>query len=211
MESLTFDPGADFTDGKKIQTYGNNANNAGREVIARMAIAFEHDLFTPEYAISPAETNAAVQPWDPSVSYANKDNHVTSYALSKLDAQGSPVAEGRGKEWRTTSNSRAISLGDRATSLGSFGNPETYQSLWSNGEPGWQGAVVFNDNSTFFSSDNEIENTVYGDHRNTQPDDLFLGDFDKNDSNAAGGDSHNNCDLLVTRNTGGGRNYLAAE
>ena len=211
MQSLTLNAAVDFTSGSDIRTINYNSTNAGNDVIARMCIAFENDLFTPEYAISPAETNPIVQEWNPSQTYGNKDNVVTSYAYSKLDAQGSPVAEGRGQEWRTTGNSRAISIGDRATSLGSFGNPETYQSLWSEREPGWQGGGVFNDNSTFFSYENEIENTSYGKHKNTRPDDIFLGDFDKNDNNAAGGDSHNNCDLFVTRNTGGGRNYLPAE
>ena len=88
---------------------------------------------------------------------------------------------------------------------------ETYESLWSKGKPGWLGAVVFNDNSTIFSYDETVDNTSYGDHTNTLPDDIFLGAFDYNDTNAAGGAPDNNCDLLVTRNSGGGgRNYLPA-
>ena len=212
LQSLTLDPATDFTSGREIKTYRPNDNNAGLEVIARMCIALENDLFTPEYAISPAETNPIVQEWESSVLYEKKDNVVTSYAYAKLDAQGKPVAEGRAQEWRTTSNSRAISIGDRCTSFsGAFGDPDAYQGLWSDGEPGWLGGVVFNDNSTFFSYDNEIENTVYGKHRNTRPDDIFLGDFDQNDNTAAGGDSDNNCDILVTRTSGNGRNLLPAQ
>jgi len=207
VRSVTLNPGDDFTPASEVQTVNNGS---GRDVLVRLAIALEADLFTPELLISPAETNTDVQEWDSSQTYTtNGGIHITSYAMSKLFEAGLPVAEGRAKEWRSTMNSRAISIGDRCTQLTVFRQPETYKGLWSDGEPGWVGTVVYNDNSTFFSFDNNIEGTKYGDHLNTLPDDIFLGLFDQN-RNVNGGDGGNNCDLVVETATGGD-NILAAE
>jgi prepilin-type N-terminal cleavage/methylation domain-containing protein len=208
LRSVTLIPGEDFTPASEVETV---SNGSGRDVLNRLAIALEADLFTPEILISPAETNTDVQEWDPSETYAtNGGRHITSYAMSKLFEGGEPVAEGRAREWRSTMNSRAISVGDRCTSFSnSFRNTERYQGLWSDGEPGWVGTVVYNDNSTFFSFDNNIEGTQYGDHLNTRPDDIFLGLYDAN-RNYNGGTGGNNCDLVVETATGGD-NVLAAE
>ena len=202
---------ADFTPASDIDTV---SNGSGRDVLNRLAISLEADLFTPEYLISPAETNTDVQAWDENQTYTtNGGIHITSYAMSKLfDAGGSieeTAAKGRRLEWRSTMNSRAISIGDRCTQLTVFRNPETYKGLWSKNEPGWVGAVVYNDNSTFFSFDNNIENTQYGDHVNTRPDDIFLGLYDAN-RGFNGGDAGNNCDLVVETATGGD-NVLPSE
>ena len=212
VRALTLQPGKDFTPASEADTV---SNGNGRDVLVRLAIALEADLFTPDILISPAETNTDVQKWEPNPSQPYRTNggiHITSYAMSKLFDGGQPVAEGRAKEWRSTMNGRAISIGDRATDLAGLANfrqPETYLGLWSDGEPGWVGAVVYNDNSTFFSHDNNIEGTQYGDHVNTRPDDIFLGLYDNN-RNFNGGDAGNNCDLVVETATGGD-NWLGAE
>jgi prepilin-type N-terminal cleavage/methylation domain-containing protein len=208
LRSLTLNPGQDFTPSSEARTV---SNGSGRDVLVRLAIALEADLFTPDILISPAETNTDVQAWDASRTYAtNGGIHITSYAFSKLFDSGLPVAEGRAKEWRSTMNSRAISVGDRCTSFsGAFRNTKLYQGLWSDNEPGWVGTVVYNDNSTFFSFDNNVEGTTYGEHDNTLPDDIFLGLFDQN-RGVNGGDGGNNCDLVVETATGGD-NILSAE
>lgn len=208
VRSVTLMPSKDFTPASEVDTV---ANGSGQAVLVRLAIALEADLFTPEILISPAETNTDVQQWRPDQVYTtNGGIHITSYALSKLFEAGMPVAEGRAKEWRSTMNSRAISVGDRCTSFsGYFRNPDYYQGLWSDKEPGWVGTVVYNDNSTFFSFDNNIEGTKYGDHTNSLPDDIFLGLYDSN-RNVDGGDAGNNCDLVV-ETASGGDNVLSAD
>lgn len=211
LRSLTL-TNADYTPASEADTA---SNGSGVDVLVRLALALEADVFTPDILISPAETNPTVQKWDPNETYAtNGGRHITSYAMSKLFDAGSTEsersAEGRRREWRSTMNSRAISIGDRCTSFsGAFRNTDLYQGLWSNGEPGWVGTVVYNDNSTFFSFDNNIDGTTYGDHDNTRPDDIFLGLYDQN-RNRDGGDGGNNCDLVVSTATGGD-NVLAAE
>ena len=195
----------DFTPASEVDSV---SNGNGRDVLVRLAISLEADLFTPELLISPAETNTDVQKWEPDEVYAtNGGRHITSYAMSKLFDAGSTLeetsAKGRRQEWRSTMNSRAISIGDRCTSFsGYFRNPDYYQGLWSDKKPGWVGTVVYNDNSTFFSFDNNIENTQYGEHVNLLPDDIFLGLYDRN-RNQNGGDGGNNCDLVVETATGG--------
>lgn len=212
VRSVTLNPGKDFVPASEVDSV---SNGSGQDVLVRLAIALEADLFTPETLISPAETNTDVQQWNPNQIYAtNGGIHITSYAMSKLFDGGSTTeearAEGRMNEWRSTMNSRAISIGDRCTQLTVFRNPETYKGLWSvRDQPGWVGAVVYNDNSTFFSYDNNIEGTQYGDHVNSRPDDIFLGLYDNN-RNFNEGDAGNNCDLVV-ETASGGDNTLAAE
>ncbi|MFK7788254.1 MAG: prepilin-type N-terminal cleavage/methylation domain-containing protein [Phycisphaeraceae bacterium] len=203
MRSVTL-TNADFTPASDVRTV---SNGSGRDVLVRLALALEADLFTPEILISPAETNTDVQAWEPNQTYTtNGGRHITSYAMSKLFDGGSGVSEttaqGRREEWGATMNSRAIPLGDRCTQLTVFRQPQTYKGLWSDGEPGWVGAVVYNDNSTFFSFDNNIEGTKYGSHLNTRPDDIFLGLYDQN-RGFNGGDSGNNTDLVVETASGG--------
>lgn len=210
VQSVTL-TGADFTPASAVATV---SNGSGRDVLNRLAIALEADLFTPEILISPVETNTNVQQWKESDTYTTGGGiHITSYAMSKLFDAGSTdeekAAKGRRQEWRSTMNSRAISVGDRCTQLTVFRKPQTYKGLWSKNKPGWVGAVVYNDNSTFFSFDNNIEGTQYGDHLNTRPDDIFLGLYDAN-RGFNGGDAGNNCDLVVETATGGD-NILPAE
>jgi len=195
-----------FTDANDIDSITGGGGQAGRSTTARIAIMLDYELFTPDYAISPAESNPDVKPWESGETYHFSNDHLTSYAFSKfLEGGVDADANGRLKEWQATMNSRAIVGGDRATEMGQWNQPDTYQSLWSDGEPGWLGTVVYNDNSTFFSYDKEVEGTAYGNHENTEPDDLFIGAYDKN-VNVNGGDKANNCDLAV----GAGANTLPA-
>jgi len=196
-----------FVDQNDIDTIRSGGTNAGRSTTSRVAIACDEQLFTPDYAISPAETNPDVQRWEEDQQYRHNNDHLTSYAFSKfIEANVSAGENGRLAEWRSTANGRAIVIGDRATRMGEWNNPDTYQSLWSKGEPGWLGTVVFNDNSTFLSYDKTVEDTNYNGHRNTEPDDLFIGAYHRN-VGRNGGDKANNCDIAV----GDGGNSLAAD
>jgi len=196
-----------FTHENEVDTIVGGGDRSGRSTTTRTAFALEYDLFTPEYAISPAEGNPDVQLWQGDRTYQYIDEHLTSYAFSKFleGARIPPQNNGRLIEWHATGNGRAVVIGDRATEM-VWRSPETYESLWSKGEPGWLGTVVYNDNSTFFSDDETIENTKYGKHSNVEQDDLFLGAYDDN-VGVNGGDETDNCDLAVAADG----NWLSAE
>jgi len=198
MAGLFANASLSFTDQNNIATINDGGTTAGSSTTARFAIALEDGLFTAEYAISPAETNPDVQTWQANQTYSATNDHITSYAISMISSATSPVpgvAVGRAREWRTTSNSAAIVMGDRATAMGFYADTSSYQSLWSNGEPNYRGSVLMNDNSVQFLYDREIEGTKYASHRNALPDNLFIG---LNDQNVGinGGDRDNNCDLV---------------
>lgn len=186
-----------LTDDTEIETISDGGNVAGRRTTARFAIAMENDLFTSEYAISPAETNPDVQLWKPNQIFSAEDDAITSYAISQLSDLNA-LTVGRAREWRATSNSRAVVMGDRATRMGYFLDAASYQSLWSKGKPNWNGSVLKNDNSVEFIFDREIEGTRYGNHQNVLPDNIFLG---RNDQNIGpnGGTADTNCDLIPAK------------
>jgi len=176
-----------------IKTIIDGGASAGTRTTSRFAIALEDNLFTAEYALSPAETNPVVQLWDASKTYSGDSDHISSYALSQIADVGT-LSLGRASEWRATTNSSAIVMGDRATAMGNYLDPATYQSLWSSGKSNWSGSVLMNDNSVQFLDDREFLGTHYGTHRNTEPDNLFIGQNDKN-VGVNGGTSDTNCDI----------------
>lgn len=161
----------------------NNSSPAGQFPEARWILMMDDDAFTPEYAISPAETNVNVTEWDINGTYSPFDNqYISSFALSALFTSlpgADNVANGRTGEWRDTANSRAVAVSDRL-SAGTFGTPETHQSLWS--ENGWRGSITFNDNHVEFSDTSEIEDTQYIGTAAVLPDNIF-GQFRGHDQN----------------------------
>ncbi len=175
-----------FTDGATIRTLNNNTDlAAGRSVTARFCIAFEANLFTPEYAVSPAEMSDQIKLWEDITDNYLSGDHLSSYALSQLTG-GQSAREGRLVEWSDTNNAQAVMMGDRLKSEHGdpsvvMTQPETFVSIWSsNGAPPWNGSVTFNDNHTEYLPEPVVENTRYGNHTNTEPDNLFAGQNDPN-------------------------------
>lgn len=150
---------------------------------ARWILMMDDDAFTPEYAISPSETNEKITEWDPNGTYGQLDDeYISSYALSALFTNLNSadfVANGRTGEWRDTANSRAVVVSDRLVS-GTLGAPVTHQSLWS--DNGWRGSITFNDNHVELSDTSEIEDTKYIDTAAVLPDNIF-GQFNGSDQN----------------------------
>ncbi len=121
------------------------------------------NYFTPDYAISPAETSPLIRPAAGGGATVTTRN--TSYAwLNVADvydpdpANMVPHPVGPGKapalaEWSETLHSDAIVLGDRASEDGTA-------SIWSSS--GWAGTVVRNDNSTAFSDTDTFTGLSYG-------------------------------------------------
>ncbi len=102
----------------------------------RFKILLDVNAFTPEYLISPADSNKTDWHSGP-LTTANY-----SYAMLQVPAQG-----GRHDEWAETINTQAIVLSDRNT-----GTTQQPASIWSARGGPWQGTVVHNDNSTGFES-----------------------------------------------------------
>ncbi|MEX0653397.1 MAG: prepilin-type N-terminal cleavage/methylation domain-containing protein [Phycisphaeraceae bacterium] len=122
----------------------------------RLKILLDDNYFTPEYLVSPNETDPAIHEWQPGSAFT-ADNH--SYALLQV-----PAAGGRHAEWSETLNTEAIVMSDRNT--GTSANPASIYSgqpiadrhrppyAWHQRRhgPGWSGVVVRNDNSTAFET-----------------------------------------------------------
>ncbi len=130
--------------------------------LARMVVG---NFYTPNYAISPAESNTATIKTHP-LDATNATNENTSYAWlhvsdwgantpSKTVASkaGGTVLANLKPEWGETLNTSAIVLGDRANATGD-------QSIWSETE--WRGTLVRNDNSTGFEATDKFTGLNYG-------------------------------------------------
>ncbi len=189
-----------FSDARDIDTISGNRRDVGKSTTARIAIALEDELFTRDYAHSPAETNPDVRLWDENETYqplGSGVDHITSYAMSQLVGQG--VANGRVREWRANGNAQAVILGDRMTG-GVFNRVDTYESLWTGNGKAWNGSLIYNDGHTIISPEAELEGTVYAGHRNQRPDNIYLGLNDVNNG-AGGGTQDTNCDIVPGNGT----------
>ena len=132
------------------------------------------NYFTPDYAISPAETDPDVKAavphavggrFSPPAASGTVTNANTSYAwLNIADAYGpepgdmAPHLIGPGQapalpESYETLHADAIVLGDRASEDGNA-------SIWS--DERWEGTVVHNDNSTSFETTDTFTGLTYG-------------------------------------------------
>ena len=118
----------------------------------RFQILLEDDYFTPEYAISPSETEMITEweSWgDETPKPITKDNY--SYTMLQV-----PKAGGRRIEWSQTLNSQAIVLSDRNT--GTLAKPS---SIHAERDEPWRGSVLWNDNHVGFEKQDSFE-TLYG-------------------------------------------------
>ncbi|MEO1237097.1 MAG: prepilin-type N-terminal cleavage/methylation domain-containing protein [Planctomycetota bacterium] len=169
-----------FVDDADVETYtvpfAAEAARIGAHVNARFALLLEKNFVTPEYLISPAELSTGRTEWvpDPVAVYGaelNENQNFFSYALPELINQGgsegpNATAFIRLQEWSLNLNSRAIIASDRLLGPvpGSVqpGAPDTHNSLWDPEPDGWEGTIVFNDNSTSFVNDSRVANVAYG-------------------------------------------------
>ena len=121
---------------------------------ARLWILLTGDFFTPEYAISPSETDPAIMQWFGSGPVTENNN---SYAWLSFDAIGSsvdPATAGRAAEWSQSLNSQAIVLSDRNIGSNATTSVDSIHSL----SPGsWRGSVLWNDNHVGFEPSHFFE------------------------------------------------------
>lgn len=131
----------------------------------RFQILIEEDYITPEYAISPSETEPITE-WDGWDSPDEGKPPVTaghySYAMLQVPKEG-----GRRAEWRETLNSQAIVASDRNT-----GTKASPSSIHSDRGGRWRGSVLWNDNHVGFENSDAFE-TQYADGELNEADRLF--------------------------------------
>tara|TARA_Y100000589_G_scaffold324955_1_gene361954 strand:- start:98 stop:898 length:801 start_codon:yes stop_codon:yes gene_type:complete len=130
----------------------------------RFFVLLADNYFTSEYVISPSETKTD---YDGGVAIT-ANNY--SYAMSEL-ATGQ-----RRNEWRETSNSEAVVIGDRAKSNATAAAATSIKSVHTNPSTidtnEWRGSVGFNDNHVTFEATHDKLNTQFGDQSVTA-DNLF--------------------------------------
>lgn len=145
----------------------SSGNLTEADPAGRLSMMLYANHFTPEYIISPADTER----WEISAAdYANEvpltwENH--SYAM--LPIADADADAGRRAEWKETLNTSAIVLSDRNT-----GRPDALSSVWTEQNSGdWRGTISRNDNSTSFEVTAAFEHTKYGSYAANEWDELF--------------------------------------
>ena len=148
------------------------SSGLGTSVQARMWILLRGDFFTPEYAISPSETENVTE-YEPgtgttpvAVQWASAGVKNYSYAMLSLNvgavaAGAAPSAGPRASEWKETANTQAIVMSDRNTGAGTGNTTGGVQSIHTNEEGDWKGSLVWNDNHSGFEQD-VFHETKYG-------------------------------------------------
>lgn len=157
---------------------GNSGD--GDTVEARYWILLEGSYFTPDYAISPSETDPSVFAYNsgPSVQSAPVvwDSTMRHYSYAMLSIDGTPgqvVADSqtphRVHEWNQTLNLQAVVMGDRNTGSNATSGVSSFHSNRS-GE--WKGTVLWNDNHVAFEQTHILQ-TRYGNGPANSQDNLF--------------------------------------
>lgn len=138
--------------------------NAGITVEERYQLLIEGDFFTPEYAISPSETEGMTK-WDPD---AGQPITSRNYSFAMLQIPGDE--DGRRAEWSQTLNSQAIVISNRNTK--SVSQPRSIHN--EKGDQFWKGSVLWNDNHVEFASSGCVFETKYHGGGLNEADHLFL-------------------------------------
>lgn len=137
---------------------GTSAPAYSETVRARMGILVVYDYFTPEYAVSPSETNQSITPWREGTDFLEVNN---SYALMNIQSSSE-----RRREWQDTANSQAFIGSDRNTTKPTNTTaPESVHTEPGSGE--WKGGLVWNDGHAGFENSHIIETTKFGNQTNT--------------------------------------------
>lgn len=165
-----------FVDGSKLPKY-TAGSVGGANVGARFDLMVDAQLFTPEYAVSPAENPDTLRPGVTFFDYAdlasfNQDQVFYSYSLPEIrffrpGNAGGP-AGGRFNEYNVDSfNPESVAISDRLLRLDPsvLVNPnltDTHRSLWSVDSSGgnWSGSATFNDGHVKFNDESEFETST---------------------------------------------------
>lgn len=151
-----------------IATTGGSGD--GDTVEARYWILLNGSFFTPDYAISPSETDVR---YDWAYSGPVTVDHY-SYAMLQFDGTpgqvvADPQTPHRVHEWSQTLNTQAIVAGDRNTGTNAT---SAVDSIHSGSSGQWRGSVLWNDNHVAFEQ-THILPTRYGSGPENNQDNLF--------------------------------------
>ncbi|MFN3166477.1 MAG: DUF4190 domain-containing protein [Phycisphaeraceae bacterium] len=164
------------------QNTGNSGDGSTPQ--ARMWILLRGSYFTPEYAISPAETDASITAYSGSGAVKPTDY---SYALLDFETGSmtgnaytvNPNSAGRVSEWKSTMSSRAVVICDRNTGTN---NDASVTSVFT-GTPGeWRGGVVWNDNRVAVENSHVVADTKYASGTLNPQDNLYRDETAGNDA-----------------------------
>lgn len=186
MATLSYDngkhyPGLDASGKLKsaitasAKEYGAAApTNADQSIV--YAILLTNSYFTPEYAISPKETDTAIVPAPAVTAVATIDQRRYSYAL--LQFAGNDNA-GRRKEWKSTENSQCPAVTDRSMAIDPFLKTTSIHTAATVADSAsWEGNIAWNDNHVTYETSGLISayKTKVGDATGSadEMDDLFL-------------------------------------
>ncbi|MFK7789127.1 MAG: type II secretion system protein [Phycisphaeraceae bacterium] len=197
----------------------NNAANTGGSgdgsvIQSRYWILMTGDYFTPEYAISPSETDAAT-PWidTAAVNDVVFDATTKNYSYSLLHFQNQGAATNtitantaaRGAEWSQTLNSQAVVVSDR--NIGTSSAATALQSVHTDEAGQWAGSVLWNDNHVSFENENRFTTKYANGSLNTdgnEPDDgLFDAANGADNPNGAGGGVPGSNAVMISYSGGG--------
>lgn len=133
---------------------GTDPMNSGT-TRGRMGVLVTYDYVTPDYCISPAETNASVESWDQGTDWTAANN---SYTLMYIGGNNSnQVAPDLRKEWSDTASAEVPIGSDRNTD-GSTTAPESVHTDIGSGI--WNGGIVWNDGHTEYEQSHILDRTV---------------------------------------------------
>ncbi|MFA9478470.1 type II secretion system protein [Phycisphaerales bacterium AB-hyl4] len=155
-------PGLDG-DGNIAGDTGNGADTGafragalrGSHPARRYAVLLNGNFFTPEYIISPADTNKVE--WQGNSQVVTQPTNISavtdvySYAMLQIgNADGVKRPGQRVREWSETLNTEAIVMGDRAMAHSATSIYSVHTRAGSND---WRGGMASNDNSVAFETD----------------------------------------------------------
>lgn len=207
--------------GKILVSSAANTGNSGDGSIiqSRYWILMTGDFFTPEYAISPSETDATATQWVQSTGAMPNDvvfdattKHY-SYSLLHFQNQGASTntitvnSAARGKEWAQSLNSQAVVVSDRNIGTGTAAT--AIQSIHTDEAGKWTGSVLWNDNHVSFENENRFATKYANGSLNTDGDEPDDGLFDSgngadNPNGANGGVPGSNAVMISYGGDGNG-------
>lgn len=165
-----------------------NSSWHGGSTLGRYALMLDQQLFSPEYAVNPLETNTAITPYDftdgddwPDQARADSGEYVGNYSYALLSNAEAPRpassslparrAGGRAMEWGETLNSAAVVIADR--NLGAPSNSgNNHSHVTREGSGQWRGSVGWNDNHVATEDSTRVQ-TQY-DMQAHEEDNLFI-------------------------------------
>jgi prepilin-type N-terminal cleavage/methylation domain-containing protein len=157
-----------YSSAQFVQEYpklGADPMNSGTSR-GRMGVMVTYDYFTPEYAISPSETNAEISAWREGTDWNETNN---SYAFMFIGGNNSNQrsAELR-QEWSDTASAE-VPIGSDRDTAGDSNAPESVHTEEGSGK--WNGGIVWNDGHTAFEQTHIVDTVIRG--QKNEDDNIF--------------------------------------